>query len=75
MYGQFCVLFQTKMHNSRHTLVPVVGFARSHGEGSILEEEGLVSWEPMLKKVGNPSLILLPQAVLVKDGVELPLCL
>ena len=63
------------MHGSRHTLVLVVGLARSRGESPILKEERLVSGEPMLKEVCFPSLILPPQAILVKDHVELPLCL
>ena len=63
------------MHGSGHTLIPVVGFSRSRGEGSVLQEEGLIPGKSMFKEVGLPSLILTPQAVLMEDGVEFPLCL
>ena len=59
------------MHGSRYTLGPVVGFPRSCGEGSVLKEEALVSGESMLKEVCFSSLILSPQAILVKDCIKL----
>ena len=46
------------MHSSGHTLVPVVGFPRSRGEGSILQEERLVSGKSVLEEVCFLSLIL-----------------
>ena len=47
-----------RMHGSRHTLVPVVGLPRSRGEGSILQEEGLVPGKSMFEEVCLPSLLL-----------------
>ena len=61
------------MHNSGHTLIPVVCLSRSRGEGSVLQEEGLVPGESMLKEVSLTSFILSPLAVLMEDCVELPL--
>ena len=63
------------MHGSGHTLIPVVGFSRSCGEGAVLQEEGLVPGKSMLEEVSLPGFILMPQAVLMEDGVEFPLCL
>ena len=64
-----------RMHGSRHTLVPVVGLSRLRGEGSILQEEGLVPRKSMFEEVRLPSLILTSQAVLMEDGIKFPFCL
>ena len=64
-----------RVHGSRHTLVPVVGFSRSRGESSILQEEGLVPRKSMFEEVRLPSLILTSQAALMEDGVEFTFCL
>ena len=61
------------MHGSGHTLIPVVGFSRSRGEGSVLQEEGLIPGKSMFQEVGLPSFIVTPQTVLVEDGVEFAL--
>ena len=75
--GQFVITPGSgdRMHGSGHTLVPVVGFPRSRGEGPILKEERLVSGKSVLEEVCFPSFILSPQTILVKDRVELLLCL
>ena len=73
--GQFIVTpgSGNRVHGSRHTLVPVVGFSRSRGESPILQEEGLVSGKAMFEEVCLQSLILTSQAVLMEDGVEFTL--
>ena len=64
---------RNRMHGSGHTLIPVIGFSRSGGEGTVLQEEGLVPGKSMLKEVSLPRFVLAPQAVLMEDGIEFPL--
>ena len=61
------------VHSSGQTLIPVIGLSRSGGEGTILQEEGLVPRKSMLKEMGLPRFVLAPQAVLMEDGIELSL--
>ena len=63
------------MHNSRHTLIPVIGLSGVRGEDPILEEKGLIPGEALFEEVSLAGLILPTETVLVQDGVKLFLCL
>ena len=63
------------MHNSKHTLIPVIGLSGPCGEHPILEEKGLIPREALFKEVSLAGLILPMETVLVQDGVKLFLCL
>ena len=47
-----------RVYSSCHTLIPIVCSSGSHGEHSVLQEEGLVSREALFEEMGFAGLIL-----------------
>ena len=61
------------MHSADYTLIPIVFLTRSCREDPVLEEERLVPRQPLFDELSLPGLVLSPEAVLMKDGIKLPL--
>ena len=60
-----------RMDYSTGALIAVVNLSRPGGEYPVLQEEGLVSWDPLFNDMSLAGLLLLLGALLKEQRVEL----